>query len=76
MHGNVYEWCADHWHDSYEGAPTDGSSWLTDNENQQRMLRGGGWGDDSGSCRCANRDCYSPEDRLNYIGLVRFVLSK
>jgi formylglycine-generating enzyme required for sulfatase activity len=26
MHGNVREWCADHWHDNYEGAPTDVSA--------------------------------------------------
>jgi len=29
MHGNVYEWCLDEWHDSYEGAPTDGSAWVS-----------------------------------------------
>ncbi len=28
MHGNVWEWCLDHWHETYEGAPTDGSAWL------------------------------------------------
>lgn len=33
MHGNVDEWCADHWHDSYTGAPTDGSTWLSAEEN-------------------------------------------
>ena len=33
MHGNVWEWCLDDWHDNYEDAPTDGSAWFDDNEN-------------------------------------------
>jgi formylglycine-generating enzyme required for sulfatase activity len=51
MHGNVWEWCQDHRHDSYEGAPTDGSAWLTDNENTNRVIRGGSWLNDPRNCR-------------------------
>jgi formylglycine-generating enzyme required for sulfatase activity len=27
MHGNVWEWCLDEWHNNYDGAPTDGGAW-------------------------------------------------
>ncbi len=44
MHGNVWEWCLDHWHDSYAGAPSDGSAWIEANApaTAERVLRGGG----------------------------------
>ena len=43
MHGNVDEWCEDVWHDSYEGAPTDGSAWLVGEEYQPFRVVRGGW---------------------------------
>ena len=71
MHGNVWEWCLDNWHDSYQGATTDGSAWIEadDNENNHRVLRGGSWYSLPSDCRSANR--YSYDSNLdNYnIGL-------
>ncbi len=54
MHGNVWEWCADSWHDSYERAPVDASAWLG-NDNPYRVLRGGSLYNDPEDCRSACR---------------------
>jgi formylglycine-generating enzyme required for sulfatase activity len=43
MHGNVWEWVEDPWHDGYEGAPTDGSPWVKDGDASRRVVRGGSW---------------------------------
>lgn len=45
VHGYLWEWCADHWHDSYQGGPTDGSAWTAGGEGERRVLRGGSWKD-------------------------------
>jgi formylglycine-generating enzyme required for sulfatase activity len=59
MHGNVWEWCEDHWHSHYEGAPVDGSAWhdLEADENAERVVRGGSWFDVPLYCRSASRSC-------------------
>ncbi|MFO5495017.1 MAG: formylglycine-generating enzyme family protein, partial [Cuspidothrix sp.] len=55
MHGNVWEWCQDDWHDNYANAPKDGSDW-TSLSDDIKVLRGGSWFDDPKYCRSAYRD--------------------
>jgi formylglycine-generating enzyme required for sulfatase activity len=68
MHGNVWEWCQDHWHNNYKGAPDDGRAWLTEAESAKRVIRGGAWDYDPRICRSAYRDDFNPDYRFNYIG--------
>jgi formylglycine-generating enzyme required for sulfatase activity len=54
--GNVWEWCADHWHDDYVGAPCDGSPWLSAASHRRRhCVRGGAWDMDAFRCRSSYR---------------------
>jgi formylglycine-generating enzyme required for sulfatase activity len=55
MHGNVWEWCLDSWHESYDGAPTNGDEWLDGSENQTHVIRGGSWRNEPLRCRSASR---------------------
>ncbi|MEM7202964.1 MAG: SUMF1/EgtB/PvdO family nonheme iron enzyme, partial [Planctomycetota bacterium] len=67
VHGNVREWCQDTWHDSYEGAPADGSPWESDG-SVLRVVRGGSWFFDAGWCRSAVRDRRRAGGRVDYVG--------
>jgi formylglycine-generating enzyme required for sulfatase activity len=66
MHGNVWEWCADTWHDNYDGAPTNGSAWIEDGNDNRSPLRGGSWCSIPGYCRSAFRSYASRRDDFNY----------
>ncbi len=66
MSGNVWEWCEDHYHGSYEGAPTDGKAWVDKGVN--RVLRGGGWNDPAHYCRVAYRSNLRPDGRSSNVG--------
>ncbi|MFN9621687.1 MAG: SAV_2336 N-terminal domain-related protein [Cyanobacteriota bacterium] len=70
MHGNVWEWCQDHWHDHYRGAPQDGRPWLEDkaDKDERRLLRGGSWDVIPRYCRSAYRFRSHPVDRHYDIG--------
>ncbi|HKX26065.1 MAG TPA: formylglycine-generating enzyme family protein [Blastocatellia bacterium] len=68
MHGNVWEWCLDTWHDSYRSAPADGSAWETGGIRYVRSLRGGGWDSVAGECRSFSRNRFAASLRLNDIG--------
>ena len=67
MHGNVWEWCEDDWHDSYQDAPTDGSVWLSGHSNK-KVIRSGSWIDDPYNCRSAIRYENSRDNRFNSFG--------
>lgn len=53
MHGNVWEWVEDCWHDRYDGAPADASAWTTSCVETSRVLRGGSWIEGPGDVRSA-----------------------
>ncbi|RCJ24700.1 hypothetical protein A6770_03315 [Nostoc minutum NIES-26] len=68
MHGNVWEWCADRWHENYEGAPLDGTVWLDSDDDRSRLVRGGSWKSSAKLCRSAYRSWNPRDGRGNLLG--------
>ena len=68
MHGNVFEWCEDHWHSNYEGAPVDGSAWISENDTANRVVRGGSWYNNPRYSCSAYRNDHAQADVNFFIG--------
>ncbi|QDL08973.1 sulfatase-modifying factor protein [Brasilonema octagenarum UFV-E1] len=68
MHGNIWEWCQDAWHYSYKKAPADGTAWMSENDNDNRLLRGGSWTYEPRDCRSANRSRFARVFKNHYVG--------
>ena len=69
MHGNVWEWCEDDWHENYQDAPTDGSAWFSEARNK-KVIRGGSWNNDPDNCRSACRSLNTRDNRSDNIGFL------
>jgi len=67
MHGNVREWTADLWHDSYDWTPVDGRP-ATEGHGSMRTVRGGGWSDSAPMLRSAARMRATESIRSDVIG--------
>ncbi len=67
MHGNVWEWCVDDWHNNYRDAPQDGTAWLSKFSNR-KVLRSDSWAGDPSFSRSAYRDSNTRGNRDSDIG--------
>jgi len=67
MHGNVWEWCSDHYADTYMDTPRDGTMCKTDSK-KGRVLRGGSWKGIIENCRSSSRINLGSEGRNYFVG--------
>ncbi|MDF5712806.1 MAG: formylglycine-generating enzyme family protein [Rhizonema sp. NSF051] len=74
MHGNIWEWCLDIWHEFSDGTLVDGKTLLAVNNNQTQSLHGGSWNYDALYCRSAYRDRYARDGSYDLVGF-RVVVS-
>ncbi|MBF2015797.1 MAG: formylglycine-generating enzyme family protein [Rivularia sp. T60_A2020_040] len=68
MHGLVWEWCLDNWHQNYDKAPTNVDVWLDNDDNKTRVMRGGSWRNEAVLCRSSSRQFNYASETLNNIG--------
>ena len=65
--GNVFEWCADAWHNSHDWADPGGAPRAGDS-TAGRVIRGGSWLDEARYARAAHRNESGPEYRGSIVG--------
>jgi formylglycine-generating enzyme required for sulfatase activity len=68
MHGYLWEFVSDAWHDSYEGAPADGSARTSGDAKPRRIVRGGSWKDKYDLLRSASRRSIAATSKDDAIG--------
>ena len=66
MHGNVWEWCEDMWHENYNDAPSDGTAWVSNGDPSIRVLRGGDWISRGAGLRSVTRHKNNPSNWETY----------
>ncbi len=66
--GNIAEWVADCWHETYTGAPADGGVW-EGGDCIYRIARGGAYSSPPQSIRHAKRDRYKSDQTYDHIGI-------
>ena len=69
MHGYLWEWCLDVWHDSYEGAPATSAAWTAGGDPKRRVLRGGSWKDAADALTSSYRRGAATELKDDAVGL-------
>jgi formylglycine-generating enzyme required for sulfatase activity len=65
MHGNVFQWVEDSYHENYDGAPSDGSVLGLGSDASRRVVRGGSWSSSIQLLRSASRS-WSPSGVRNF----------
>ena len=68
VHGNIWEWVEDCWHDNFRGAPDRGDAWASSGNCSERVLRGGSWDVQDWDIRSAARVSTSVDYRSNEVG--------
>ena len=68
VHGNVFEWVEDCWHNDYRGAPRNGTAWTSGDNCSLRVMRGGSWTDLPRKLRSAYRGRNIFAFRGSYVG--------